>query len=177
MLFRSWAGSAYVEKLTKDLANKAWALIQEVEHAGGMTKAIEAGIPKMRIEEAAARTQARIDSGRQPVVGVNKYVLDSADQLEVLKVDNREVRAQQIAKLERLRAERDSETCNKALEAITWASGNPDPSDAGRNLLKLCIDAGRAGATVGEMSSAMEKVFGRYTAQIRTISGVYSKES
>ena len=172
-----WAGSAYVEKLTKDLANKAWALIQEVEHAGGMTKAIEAGIPKMRIEEAAARTQARIDSGRQPVVGVNKYVLDSADQLEVLKVDNREVRAQQIAKLERLRAERDSETCNKALEAITWASGNPDPSDAGRNLLKLCIDAGRAGATVGEMSSAMEKVFGRYTAQIRTISGVYSKES
>ena len=172
-----WAGSAYVEKLTQDIANKAWALIQEVEEAGGMTKAIEAGIPKMRIEEAAARTQARIDSGRQPVIGVNKYVLDSEDPLEVLKVDNREVRAQQIAKLERLRAERDADACAKALEALTWAAGNPDPTDPERNLLKLAIDAGRAGATVGEMSDALEAVFGRYTAQIRTISGVYSKES
>ena len=172
-----WAGSAYVEKLTNDLARKAWALIQEVEQAGGMTKAIEAGIPKMRIEEAAARTQARIDSGRQPVIGVNKYVLDQDDQLDVLKIDNREVRAQQIAKLERLRAERDSEACQKALERLTWAAANPDPSDPDRNLLKLCIDAGRAGATVGEMSDALEKEFGRYTAQIRTISGVYSKES
>lgn len=172
-----WAGSAYVENLTNQLAHKAWELIQEVEHAGGMTKAIEAGIPKMRIEEAAARTQARIDSGRQPVIGVNKYVLEHDDPLDVLKIDNREVRQQQIAKLERLRASRDSEACDQALERLTWAAGNPDPTDPERNLLKLCIDAGRAGATVGEMSNALEKVFGRYTAQIRTISGVYSKES
>ena len=172
-----WAGSAYVESLTQQLARKGWSLIQEVEQAGGMTKAIEAGIPKMRIEEAAARTQARIDSGRQPIIGVNKYVLDQEDPLDVLKIDNREVRAQQIAKLEKLRAERDTEACKKALEAITWAAANPDPTDPDRNLLKLCIDAGRAGASVGEMSDALEDVFGRYTAQIRTISGVYSKES
>ncbi|GAA2181620.1 methylmalonyl-CoA mutase [Brooklawnia cerclae] len=172
-----WAGSAYVESLTKQLARKGWDLIQEVEQAGGMTKAIEAGIPKMRIEEAAARTQARIDSGRQPVIGVNKYVLDQDDPVEALKIDNRAVREEQIAKLNKLRAERDAEACAKALEKITWAAGNPDSSDPERNLLKLCIDAGRAGATVGEMSDALEKVFGRYTAQIRTISGVYSKEA
>ncbi|MGL5249211.1 MAG: methylmalonyl-CoA mutase family protein, partial [Brooklawnia sp.] len=172
-----WAGSAYVEKLTQQLARQGWQLIQEVEAAGGMTKAIEAGIPKMRIEEAAARTQARIDSGRQPVIGVNKYVLETEDKLDVLKVDNREVREQQIAKLNKLRAERDSEACSKALERLTWAAGNPDPTDPDRNLLKLCIDAGRAGASVGEMSDALEAVFGRYTAQIRTISGVYSKEA
>ncbi len=172
-----WAGSAYVESLTQQLAYKGWDLIQEVEQAGGMTKAIEAGIPKMRIEEASARTQARIDSGRQPIIGINKYVLDQEDPLDVLKIDNREVRAQQIAKLEKLRAERDSEACKKALETITWAAANPDPTDPDRNLLKLCIDAGRAGASVGEMSDALENVFGRYTAQIRTISGVYSKES
>lgn len=172
-----WAGSAYVEKLTQQLAQRGWQLIQEVEAAGGMTKAIEAGIPKMRIEEAAARTQARIDSGRQPVIGVNKYVLESEEKLDVLKVDNREVREQQIAKLHKLRAERDAEVCSKALERLTWAAGNPDPSDPDRNLLKLCIDAGRAGASVGEMSDALEAVFGRYTAQIRTISGVYSKEA
>ncbi|MDU7024682.1 MAG: methylmalonyl-CoA mutase family protein, partial [Cutibacterium acnes] len=139
-----WSGSAYVEKLTLELARKAWAHIQEVEKAGGMAKAIEKGIPKMRIEEAAARTQARIDSGRQPLIGVNKYRLDE-------------------------------EACQAALEKITWAAANPDPSDPDRNLLKLCIDAGRADASVGEMSDAMEKVFGRYTAQIRTIEGVYSK--
>ena len=172
-----WAGSAYVEKLTKDLAVRGWGLIQEVEQAGGMTKAIEAGIPKMRIEEAAARTQARIDSGRQPVIGVNKYVLDSEDPLEVLKVDNREVRNQQLAKLDKLRAERDADAVAKALESLTWAAANPDSTDPERNLLKQCIDAGRAGATVGEKSDAMEKAFGRYTAQIRTISGVYSKEA
>ena len=172
-----WAGSAYVEKLTQQLARQGWQLIQEVEAAGGMTKAIEAGIPKMRIEEAAARTQARIDSGRQPVIGVNKYVLETEDKLDVLKVDNREVREQQIAKLNKLRAERDSEACSKALERLTWAAGNPDPTDPDRNLLKLCIDAGRVGASVGEMSDALEAVFGRYTAQIRTISGVYSKEA
>ncbi|CAI9404175.1 MULTISPECIES: methylmalonyl-CoA mutase [Aestuariimicrobium] len=172
-----WAGSAYVEKLTLDLARKAWAHIEEVEAAGGMAKAIEAGIPKMRIEEAAARTQARIDSGRQPVIGVNKYRLDSEDPLEVLKVDNATVRASQIAKLQKLRAERDEAATQAALEKITWAAANPDSTDPERNLLKLAIDAARAQASVGEISSAMEKVFDRYTAQIRTISGVYSKEA
>ncbi len=172
-----WAGSAYVEKLTEQIAQNAWALIQEVEQAGGMTKAIEAGIPKMRIEEAAARTQARIDSGRQPVIGVNKYLLDSSDKLDVLVVDNATVRAEQIAKLEKLRAERDEEACQAALDKLTWAAANPDPSDPDRNLLKLAVDAARAMASLGEISDALEKEFGRYTAQIRTISGVYSKES
>ncbi len=170
-----WSGSAYVEKLTLELARKAWAHIQEVEKAGGMAKAIEKGIPKMRIEEAAARTQARIDSGRQPLIGVNKYRLDEEEPLEVLKVDNTQVLKEQKAKLEQLRANRDEEACQAALEKITWAAANPDPSDPDRNLLKLCIDAGHADASVGEMSDAMEKVFGRYTAQIRTIEGVYSK--
>ncbi|WP_203567691.1 methylmalonyl-CoA mutase [Aestuariimicrobium ganziense] len=172
-----WGGSAYVESLTLELARKAWSLIEEVEAAGGMAKAIEAGIPKMRIEEAAARTQARIDSGRQPVIGVNKYKLDQDDPLEVLKIDNAQVRASQIAKLEKLRAERDEAATQAALEKLTWAAGNPDPSDDDRNLLKLSIDAARAKASIGEISDALEKVFGRYTAQIRTISGVYSKES
>ncbi len=172
-----WAGSAYVETLTKELADKAWKLIEEVEAAGGMAKAIEAGIPKMRIEEAAARTQARIDSGRQPVIGVNKYQLDQDDPLEVLKIDNAQVRASQIAKLEKLKAERDPQATADALAKLTWAAGNPDPTDPERNLLKLSIDAARAKATVGEISDALEQVFGRYTAQIRTISGVYSAES
>ncbi len=172
-----WGGSAYVEKLTAELANKAWALIEEVEQAGGMAKAIEAGIPKMRIEEAAARTQARIDSGRQPVIGVNKYLVDDEDPIEVLKVDNAGVRAQQIAKLERLRAERDADAVKAALDKLTWAAANPDPTDPERNLLKLAIDAARAKASVGEISDALEAEFGRYTAQIRTISGVYSRET
>ena len=172
-----WAGSAYVEKLTDQLARKAWERIQEVEQAGGMAKAIEAGIPKMRIEEAAARTQARIDSGRQPVIGVNKYHLENEEQLEVLKVDNKSVRAQQIAKLERLRAERDEATTQAALEHVTWAAANPDATDPDRNLLAVAIKAARAKASVGEISSALEKVYGRYTANIRTISGVYNKES
>ncbi len=172
-----WAGSAYVEKLTQDLANNAWALIQEVEEAGGMASAIEKGIPKMRIEEAAARTQARIDSGRQPVIGVNKYQLENDDQLDVLKIDNKSVREEQIAKLETLRSTRDEAACQAALEKLTWAAANPDPTDAERNLLKLTIDAMRAMASLGEVSDALEKVFGRYTAQIRTISGVYSKEA
>ncbi|MFP5416623.1 MAG: methylmalonyl-CoA mutase [Actinomycetes bacterium] len=172
-----WGGSAYVERLTNELAKKAWALIQEVEAAGGMAKAIEAGIPKMRIEEAAARTQARIDSGRQPVIGVNKYQLDDEEPLEVLKVDNAQVRTEQIAKLQRLRAERDEAATQAALEKLTWAAGNPDPTDPERNLLKLAIDAARARASIGEISDALEKEFGRYTAQIRTISGVYSKET
>ena len=172
-----WAGSAYVEKLTLELARKAWGHIQEVESAGGMAKAIEAGIPKMRIEEAAARTQARIDSGRQPLIGVNKYQLDHDEDLEVLKVENAQVRAGQIAKLKKLRAERDEDACRAALDRLSWAAANPDPTDADRNLLKLSIDAARAQASVGEISDAMEKVFGRYTAEIHTISGVYREEA
>ncbi|MBU4363265.1 MAG: methylmalonyl-CoA mutase, partial [Actinobacteria bacterium] len=172
-----WAGSAYVEKLTYDLAAKAWELISEVEAAGGMAKAIEAGIPKMRIEEAAARTQARIDSGRQPLIGVNKYTVENDVLPEVLKVDNSKVRGQQIAKLEQLRAERDQAVTDAALAKLTWAAGNPDPTDPERNLLKLAIDAARAKASVGEISDALEQVFGRYTANIRTISGVYNSET
>ena len=172
-----WGGSAYVERLTHDLASKAWERIQEVEQAGGMAKAIEAGIPKMRIEEAAARTQARIDSGRQPVVGVNKYQLDHSEPLDVLKIDNAGVRRQQIAKLEKLRAERDAHAVEEALNKLTWAAANPDSTDPDRNLLKLAIDAARAKASLGEISDALEKEFGRYQAQIRTISGVYNKES
>jgi methylmalonyl-CoA mutase len=172
-----WAGSAYVEKLTYDLAKKGWELISEVEAAGGMAKAIEAGIPKMRIEEAAARTQARIDSGRQPLIGVNKYTVDNDVLPEVLKVDNSKVRDEQIAKLNKLRAERDQAATDAALEKLTWAAGNPDSTDPERNLLKLAIDAARARASVGEISDALEKVFGRYTANIRTISGVYNSES
>ncbi|MFZ0530675.1 MAG: methylmalonyl-CoA mutase [Propionicimonas sp.] len=172
-----WAGSAYVERLTYDLAKKGWDLISEVEAAGGMAKAIEAGIPKMRIEEAAARTQARIDSGRQPLIGVNKYTVDNDVMPAVLKVDNAKVREEQIAKLQRLRAERDQAATDAALEKLTWAAGNPDSTDPERNLLKLAIDAARAKATVGEISDALEKVYGRYTANIRTISGVYNSES
>ncbi|MBK8447739.1 MAG: methylmalonyl-CoA mutase [Micropruina sp.] len=172
-----WAGSAYVERLTYELARKAWELISEVEAAGGMAKAIEAGIPKMRIEEAAARTQARIDSGRQPLIGVNKYIVEHDEPPEVLKVDNAKVRDEQIAKLQRLRAERDEAATKAALEKLTWAAGNPDPTDPERNLLNLAIDAARKSASVGEISDALEQVFGRYTAQIRTISGVYRSET
>ncbi|WP_282005182.1 methylmalonyl-CoA mutase [Propioniciclava sinopodophylli] len=172
-----WGGSAYVERLTADLAAKAWALIEEVEQAGGMAKAIEAGIPKMRIEEAAARTQARIDSGRQPVIGVNKYTLDEEEGIEVLKVDNAQVRAEQVAKLAKLREIRDEDATQETLRKLRWAAANPDPTDPERNLLKLAIDAARAMASLGEISDALESEFGRYTAQIRTISGVYNKES
>ena len=168
-----WAGSAYVERLTHDLARRAWEHIEEVEAAGGMAKAIEAGIPKMRIEEAAARTQARIDSGQQPVIGVNTYPVEDDEAIEVLKVDNAAVRAQQIAKLERLRAERDEGRTRDALAKLTAAARNPDDT-LETNLLACAIEAARAMATVGEMSAAMEEVFGRYTAQIRTIGGVYS---
>ena len=169
-----WGGSAYVEKLTADLARRAWAHIQEVEAAGGMAKAIEAGIPKLRIEEAAARTQARIDAGRQPVIGVNKYRVEDEEPIEVLKVDNASVRSAQIDKLRRLKEERDEERTQEALRRLSEGAANPAPEN---NLLALAIDAARAKATVGEMSDAMEKVFSRYTAQIRTISGVYSKEA
>jgi methylmalonyl-CoA mutase len=166
-----WGGSYYVEKLTQDLAEKAWAHIQEVEEQGGMAKAIEAGIPKMRIEEAAARTQARIDSGRQTVVGVNKYQLDGQEDIDVLKVENSEVRKSQIAKLERLRAERNEDDCQAALDALTEAAKTENG-----NLLDLSIKAGRAKATVGEISMALEKVYGRHQATIRAISGVYKNE-
>ena len=166
-----WGGSAYVEKLTYDLARRAWQHIEEVEAAGGMAKAIDAGIPKLRIEEAAARTQARIDSGRQPVIGVNKYRVDSDEQIDVLKVDNSSVRAQQIAKLRRLREERDETACRDALDALTRAAGGEG------NLLELAVHAARAKATVGEISDALEKVYGRHAGQIRTISGVYRNET
>jgi methylmalonyl-CoA mutase len=166
-----WGGSAYVEKLTYDLARRAWQHIQEVEQAGGMAKAIDAGIPKLRIEEAAARTQARIDSGRQPVIGVNKYRVENDEAIEVLKVDNSSVRAQQIAKLRRLREERDDTACRDALDALTRAAGGEG------NLLELAVDAARAKATVGEISDALEKVYGRHASQIRTISGVYRNEA
>ncbi|MFJ6154396.1 methylmalonyl-CoA mutase [Micromonospora profundi] len=176
-----WGGSAYVERLTHDLAARAWKHIQEVEAAGGMARAIDEGIPKLRIEEAAARTQARIDSGRQPVIGVNKYRPDADEPIDVLKVDNRSVRAQQIEKLRRLREERDEQTCVAALDALTRAAGAALDGTRGPgldgNLLALAVDAARAKATVGEISDAMEKVYGRHAAQIRTISGVYRDEA
>ncbi|MEA2760439.1 MAG: methylmalonyl-CoA mutase [Methylobacteriaceae bacterium] len=166
-----WGGSYYVERLTADLAKKAWGHIEEVERLGGMAKAIEAGIPKLRIEEAAAKTQARIDSGQQTVIGVNKYRLSDEPPIDVLKVDNSAVRAQQIAKLKRLRGERDEAATTRALEALT------NGTKAGGNLLALAIDAARAKATVGEISGALEKVFGRHRAEIRSISGVYKREA
>ncbi|HEX4288547.1 MAG TPA: methylmalonyl-CoA mutase, partial [Trebonia sp.] len=172
-----WGGSAYVERLTYELARRAWAHIQEVEAAGGMARAIEEGIPKMRVEEAAARTQARIDSGRQPVIGVNKYRVAGEDDIDVLKIDNRSVRAQQIEKLRRLREERDPAACQAALDRLTAAAARPGSGEDGDNLLALAIDAARAKATVGEISDALEKVFGRYTGHIRTISGVYRQEA
>ncbi|HZC71342.1 MAG TPA: methylmalonyl-CoA mutase [Jatrophihabitans sp.] len=166
-----WGGSAYVEKLTYDLARRAWQHIQEVEEAGGMAKAIDAGLPKLRIEEAAARTQARIDSGRQPVIGVNKYRLADEEALDVLKVDNSAVRREQAEKLRRLRAEREPVAVEAALEALSKAAAGDG------NLLALAIDAARAKATVGEISDALEKVYGRHAAVIRTISGVYREEA
>jgi methylmalonyl-CoA mutase len=170
-----WGGSYYVERLTHDLAERAWAHIQEVERAGGMARAIEEGIPKLRIEEAAARTQARIDSGAQAVIGVNTYRLADEDPLDVLKVDNDEVYRQQVAKLERLRAERDPDDVRRALDALTRAADTGDGH--GDNLLALAVDAARAKATVGEISGALERVWGRHQAQIRTISGVFRDES
>ncbi|MGW6915088.1 methylmalonyl-CoA mutase [Kitasatospora sp. NPDC054939] len=174
-----WGGSAYVEKLTHDLARRAWQHIQEVEAAGGMAKAIDAGIPKLRVEEAAARTQARIDSGRQPVIGVNKYRVESDEQIDVLKVDNSSVRARQIEKLRRLREERDEAACQDALHALTRAAEAGPQRGGGLdgNLLALAVDAARAKATVGEISDALEKVYGRHSGQIRTISGVYRDEA
>ena len=171
-----WGGSAYVERLTHDLAQRAWAHIEEVEKAGGMAKAIEAGIPKMRIEEAAARTQARIDSGQQPLIGINTYPVDEDEPIEILKVDNAAVRRSQIEKLERLREERDEGETAAALARLTEGA-KAEGGSMETNLLALAIDAARAKATVGEISSALEEVYGRFTAQIRTISGVYRDEA
>jgi len=166
-----WGGSYYVERLTADLAARAWEHIQEVERAGGMAKANDAGLPKLRIEEAAARTQARIDSGRQPVIGLNKYRLAEEELLDVLKVDNSAVRAEQAEKLRRLRDSRDPDAVRSALDALTAAAGGDG------NLLERSIDAARAMATVGEISDALEAVYGRHSATIRTISGVYREEA
>ena len=166
-----WAGSYYVESLTKEIADKAWALIQEVEELGGMTKAIEAGIPKLRIEEAAARKQARIDSGQDIIVGVNKYRLEKEDPLHILEVDNQTVRKQQIERLDQIKATRDTAKVQECLAKLTaCAKGEPG------NLLDLAVEAARNRATLGEISDALETVFGRYKAQIKSFSGVYSKE-
>lgn len=167
-----WAGSYYVEKLTHELAHKAWTLIEEVEELGGMAKAIETGLPKMRIEEAAARKQARIDSGRDVIVGVNKYQTKEQTEIELLEVDNTAVRQAQLERLAKLKAERNSDDVRIALENITKCA------DSGEgNLLDLAVDAARKRATLGEISEAMEKVFGRHKATIRSISGIYSAEA
>ena len=166
-----WAGSYYLESLTHELAHKAWALIEEVEKLGGMAKAIETGVPEMRIEEAAARKQAQIDSKKAVIVGVNKYKLDKEDPLEILEVDNTIVREAQIARLKKLRAERNENEVQAALEAITRCCETGEG-----NLLALAVDAARKRASLGEISLACEKIFGRYKATIRSISGVYSME-
>jgi methylmalonyl-CoA mutase len=167
-----WAGSYYVEKLTNDLIERAWELIQEVEELGGMAKAIETGIPKMRIEEAAARKQARIDSGKDIIVGVNRFQLDKEEAIDILDVDNAKVREAQIQRLNELRANRKDNEVRESLQKLEDAarSGNG-------NLLELAIDCARKRASLGEISQAMENVFGRYEAKIRSISGVYSAES
>jgi methylmalonyl-CoA mutase len=186
-----WGGSYYVEWLTHQLAEKARAHIAEVAEHGGMAQAIDEGIPKLRIEEAAARTQARIDSGAQTVIGINKYQVDSDQEVEVLKVENSRVRAEQIAKLEHLRADRDEAATQRALAELTRAAGvreaadgqersdrgdDPGKDGLGNNLMALAIAAARAKATVGEISDALEKVYGRHQAEIRTIAGVYRDE-
>ncbi|MGH1385547.1 methylmalonyl-CoA mutase [Kordia sp.] len=166
-----WAGSYYVEKLTHEIANKAMQLIEEVEELGGMTKAIEAGIPKMRIEEAAARKQARIDSGQDVIVGVNKYRLEKEDPLHILEVDNQTVRNAQLARLDELKKNRNASEVTEALNKLTAAGKSGE-----ENLLALAVDAARKRATLGEISDALETIFGRYKAQIKSFSGVYSKE-
>ena len=166
-----WAGSYYIETLTNEIAQKAWTLIEEVESLGGMTKAIEAGIPKLRIEEAAARKQARIDSTQDIIVGVNKFRLEKEDPLHILDVDNQMVRKQQIERLEKIKATRDNNKVKKSLEKLSYCAAN-----ANDNLLSLAVEAARNRATLGEISDALESVYGRYKAQIRSFSGVYSKE-
>ena len=166
-----WAGSYYVEKLTHDITHKAWRLIEEVEELGGMTKAIEAGIPKIRIEEAAARKQARIDSGQDIIIGVNKYVLDNEDPISTLEVDNQTVRIQQLEKLSKIKSERNKFKVKETLDNLTIAARTGK-----ENLLALAVEAARERATLGEISDALEVAFGRYKAQIKSFSGVYSKE-
>jgi methylmalonyl-CoA mutase len=166
-----WAGSYLLEQMTEDIAHKAWELIQEIESYGGMTRAIELGIPKMRIEEAAAKKQARIDSGEDVIVGVNKYVIEEDDDLNILEVDNVAVRISQIQRLNLLKKNRDTQALNSALDALRKCAGTGEG-----NLLDLSIKAARLRASLGEISSALEDVFGRYKAQNRTISGVYKKE-
>jgi len=166
-----WAGSYYVENLTNDIADKAWSLIEEVEELGGMTKAIEAGIPKLRIEEAAARKQARIDSGQDVIVGVNKYRLEKEDPLQILDVDNQMVRTAQLERLANIKATRDNQKVAESLKALTHAA-----TSATENLLDLAVVAAKQRATLGEISDALEVAFGRYKAQIKSFSGVYSKE-
>jgi methylmalonyl-CoA mutase len=166
-----WAGSYYVEYLTDRIARRAWELIGEVEELGGMAKAIETGLPKMRIEEAAARKQARIDSGQDTIVGVNKYRVEEQSEIEILEIDNTQVRHSQIARLEKLKEERDNDEVKRALNAITKCAETGEG-----NLLELSVEAALRRATLGEISYACEKVFGRYKASIRTISGVYSSE-
>ncbi|WP_127139349.1 methylmalonyl-CoA mutase [Flagellimonas oceanensis] len=172
-----WAGSHKVEQLTQEIAENAWELIQEVEKLGGMTKAIEKGIPKMRIEEAAAKKQARIDSGQDVIVGVNKYRLENEDDLQILEVDNAKVRKKQMARLDQIRNSRDSQKVEEALEAIRIASKKATENNADRgNLLALAVEAAKERATLGEISNAMESAFGRYRAKIQSFTGVYSKE-
>jgi methylmalonyl-CoA mutase len=166
-----WGGSYYVEQLTDDLAHQAWQHICEIEEMGGMARAIDSGLPKMRIEEAAARTQARIDSGRQTIVGLNRYQVASEQQLDVLKIDNRAVREAQLQRLEQLRSQRDQTRVEEQLAALTHCAESGEG-----NLLELSVAAARARATVGEISDALERVFGRHQATIRSISGVYSSE-
>ncbi len=167
-----WGGSYYLEKCTQEIADKAWKLIQEVEELGGMTKAIEAGLPKLRIEEAAARKQARIDSGKDKIIGVNIFTLESEAEVDTLEVDNDAVRASQIERIQRVKAGRDQDKCAASLDALRRAA-----KDGNGNLLELAVEAARHRATLGEISSAMEEAFGRYTAGIRSVSGVYSSES
>ncbi|MEC3965558.1 methylmalonyl-CoA mutase [Flagellimonas halotolerans] len=172
-----WAGSHKVEQLTHEIAENAWELIEEVEKLGGMTKAIEKGIPKMRIEEAAAKKQARIDSGQDIIVGVNKYRLDNEDDLQILEVDNAKVRKQQMVRLDQIRSSRDSKAVEKSLEEIRVASKKAMENNSARgNLLALAIEAAKQRATLGEISDAMESAFGRYRAKIQSFTGVYSKE-
>ncbi|MCC6588256.1 MAG: methylmalonyl-CoA mutase [Bryobacterales bacterium] len=167
-----WGGSYYVESLTNELMQRAWRLIQEVETMGGMAKAIEAGLPKMRIEEAAARRQARIDAGKEVIVGINRYRREQEDHIQVLEVDNRAVRESQIARLERIKSTRDAAAVDRALTALTRCAESGEG-----NLLELSVQAARARATLGEISYALEKVYGRYQAVTKTISGVYSAEA
>ena len=167
-----WGGSYYVERLTHEIANRAWKLIEEVEELGGMAKAIEKGIPKLRIEEAAARKQAKIDAGKEIIVGVNEYIIENEEQLEILDVDNDAVRESQIARLNKIKAERDQNKVKTALNNITEIAKSKNG-----NLLEAAVNAARERATLGEISDAMEEVFGRYQAQIRSVSGVYSSEA